>query len=428
MRNSAYGLLGGPELRTLVDSCTHCGLCLNACPTYRVFRTEMEGPRGRIDLIRAAAEGRIGIDGSFARHSELCLQCRSCESACPSGVRYADLAGAAGAAIYASRSPGVLERLLRWLVLEHLIPFRGRMRLLARLLAVYQASGLARLVRPLLPRSLARLEALLPPIRFVRQRLPEIVPAVGPARGRVIFFLGCLQDAFLEGVNVATISVLSRNGFEVRIPRGQTCCAALPAHVGETEITRLLALRNIEACEVDGTAPIVNNAGGCGAMLKQYGKLFAGDAVHEAVATRFSARVRDVSEFLVERSITAPPRTIRTKAVYIDSCHLRHGQRVIQQPRTLLRSIPGLELVELSHPEQCCGSAGTYNVFHAKVADRISDAKIADIVATGAETVVSANIGCHLQLRRAVAEAGLTTRVAHVMELLAEAYGGRDGQ
>jgi glycolate oxidase iron-sulfur subunit len=428
MTTSSPARLGSPEFHTVIDRCIHCGLCLNACPTYRVFRTEMDGPRGRIDLIRAAADGRIEVGEVFSRHLELCLQCRSCESACPSGVEYGSLVGAAAAAIHASRPPGPLGRLVRRLLLQYLIPFPWRLRLLARMLALYQASGLARLVRPLLPRNLARLEALLPPTRFARQPLPETIPAAGPARGRVIFFHGCLQDAFLEQVNLATIRVLTRNGFEVRVPRGQTCCAALPAHLGEEEVSRALARRNIEACGADASEPIVNNAGGCGAMLKEYGRLLAGDAKYEEPARRFSARVRDVSEFLAERGIVPPPQSVATRAVYVDSCHLRHAQHVHAQPRQILRSIPGLELAELEHPEQCCGSAGTYNVLHVEVADRVSEAKMADILATGAETIVSANTGCHLQLRRAVAEAGLNKRVAHVMELLDQAYGGPDGQ
>ena len=425
MANPSGAPLGGPEFHALIDRCIHCGLCLNACPTYRVFLTEMDGPRGRIDLIRAAADGRAPIEGAFARHLDLCLQCRSCESACPSGVRYGELAGAASAAIHAARRPGAFERLVRRVVLQKLIPEPGRLRLLARLLAIYQATGLSRVAKRALPRRLARLEALLPPIGFSRQPLPEVIPAVGPRRGRVIFFHGCLQDALLEGVNLATIRVLTRNGFEVRVPRGQTCCAALPAHLGEAAIGRALARRNIDAC--GGDDPIVNNAGGCGAMLKEYGTLLAGDP-YEAAAVRFAARVRDVNEFLADRSIVAPPHAVRTRAVYVDSCHLRHAQRVVDQPRDLLRSIPGLDLAELGRPEHCCGSAGTYNIVHATVADEISEAKMADIEATGAETIVCANTGCHLQLLRAVAGRGPARRVAHVMELLDEAYRGRDAR
>jgi glycolate oxidase iron-sulfur subunit len=193
-------------------------------------------------------------------------------------------------------------------------------------------------------------------------------------------------------------------------------------------VSRRLARRNIDACEDEACEAVVNNAGGCGAMLKHYGELLAADPAYAARAARFAGRVRDVNEFLADRGVTPPARPVRVRAVYVDSCHLRHAQRIAQQPRDLLRSIPGLDLVELSRPEACCGSAGTYNILHSEVADAVSAAKLADITATRAETIVTANVGCHLQIRRAVAEAGLSRRVVHVMELLDEAYGGHRGR
>jgi ferredoxin len=216
------------RVRSHADQCIHCGLCLEACPTYRVFRTEMEGPRGRIDLIRAASDGRIGLDGAFRHHVDLCLGCRSCESACPSGVRYGELADAAAAALHAAHPPGAIERTLRWLVLRQAIPYPARLRALARLIAIYQRAGLARAVRLLLPDSLRRLEALLPPVPFTRPRRGHVAPALGAWRGTVAFFHGCLQDALLETVNAATIRVLQQNGFEVRSRRGRPAAPRSP--------------------------------------------------------------------------------------------------------------------------------------------------------------------------------------------------------
>lgn len=422
-------LLTTPRFRELFDQCIHCGLCLPACPTYGVFRTEMDSPRGRIALMRAAAEGRIGLNGAFRRHIELCLACRACESACPSGVRYGALVEVARVAVERARSPSRQERFLRWLTLYQLLPHPARLRWVARLLALYQRLGLSRLVRSLnlLPPRLRTMETLLPPLRGRYPDYRRPAPAMGQKRGVVAFFHGCVQDAFLADVNAATIRVLQRNGYEVHIPRGQTCCGAAPLHVGDVDLARDLARHNLDAFLSAQYDAIINNAGGCGATLKEYHHLLEDDPAYAGKARRFIERVKDVSEFLADHLNTPPTGEVRARVTYVDSCHLRHAQKVIHQPRQLLQAIPGLELVELRQPDWCCGSAGVYNILQVEAANAVLDAKMRDVAATGAEVVVVTNTGCHLQLLRGVRRAGLSARVVHLVQLLDQSYAAEGG-
>lgn len=414
-----------PRFQAWLDQCIHCGLCLPACPTYGVFRTEMDNPRGRIDLMRAAAEGRIGLDGAFRRHIELCLACRACESACPSGVRYGALVETARAAIEASRAPGPGERFLRWLFLRQMLPHPGRLRRAAALLRLYQRLGLPRLVQRLsfLPPRLRELEALLPPLASAPSDARAYAPVGRPSRGQVAFFHGCVQDAFFADVNAATVRVLQRNGYAVYVPPGQTCCGAAPLHLGERELARELARRNIDVFLAGDYEAIINNAGGCGAALKEYPHLLGDDPAYAEKARRFAEKVQDISEFLAQNLRVPPQGEVRVRATYVDSCHLRHVQKVLHPPRELLRMIPGLELVELQRPDWCCGSAGVYNILQRETADAVLDAKMADIAATGAELIVTTNTGCHLQLLYGVRRAGLQAQVAHLVEVLDWAYG-----
>lgn len=430
---SAFPELATPQFRALVTRCIHCGLCLQACPTYEVFGTEMDAPRGRIALMRAAAEGRVTPEeftGAFAHHINLCLECRACETACPSGVQYGKLIETTRIALEHHRKAGALERTVRWAGLRQAMPHVGRLKALARAAWVYQKSGLQRAVRSsgLLPRPLKALEAILPPITpaFGDYRRPA--PAVGEKRGTVAFFYGCIQEAFLAQVNAASVRVLQRNGYEVHFPAGQTCCGAAQLHIGEEALARDLARRNIDAFLAGGYDAVISNAGGCGATLKdEYAGLFDDDPVYAARARQFGGQVQDISEFLAEHLNVRPTGVVRVRATYADSCHLRHGQKVVAQPRALLRLIPGLELAELRQPERCCGSAGVYNIVHSEVADQVLDAKLADIAATGADTVVISNTGCHMQLIAGVRRAGLKAQVRHVVELLDMSYRAMDG-
>jgi glycolate oxidase iron-sulfur subunit len=422
---AAIELLQSGAYQAKLDTCLHCGLCLPACPTYALAGREAQAPRGRIALMRGAAEGRIALqDPTLAAHLGSCLTCRACESACPSGVRYGELVEVARAAMEEGRHQGGSERLLRWAGLRQLMPHLGRLRALALGAWVYQRSGAQALVRRsgVLRGHLRAAEAIAPPVRLRRASDGRTFPARGTRRGRVAVLQGCIQEAFLGQVNDATVRVLQRNGFEVLIPPGQTCCGAAQAHSGEEELARELARQNIDALLAADVDVIISNAGGCGATLKEYPHLLRDDADYRARVAAFVAKVRDISEFLAEHTVEPPRAALPARATYVDSCHLRNAQKVVRQPRELLRAIPGFELVELRQPERCCGSAGVYNLTHPDMADPILDAKLADIRDTGAELVVVSNTGCHMQILSGVRRAGLTARVLHVVEVLDEAY------
>ena len=403
-------------------------MCLQACPTYLVFNTEMDGPRGRILLMRAAAEGRVTPGESndvLAEHLSRCLACRACESACPSGVRYGTLIETVRVAMGAHRSPGVPERFIRWLTFRQMMPHVGRLKLVARLMWLYEAIGLQRLFRALkaLPATLGAMEAILPPItpRYRDYRKPA--PAIGERRGDVAFFIGCIQEAFLSQANEATIRVLQRNGYTVHFPAGQTCCGAAHLHTGEQSLARDLARKNIDAFLAGDYVAIINNAGGCGATLKhEYAELLKDDPVYAERAKQFCARVQDISEFLIDHLHVPPQGEVKARATYSDSCHLRHVQKVIRPPRELLQRIPGLQLAELGQPDRCCGSAGVYNIVQSYTANAVLDIKMADIAATGADLIVTSNTGCHMQLIVGARRAGLKAQVKHVVEVLEMSY------
>ena len=432
MANAAFSPPDLPREDDLIR-CVHCGLCLNQCPTYRLLGIEMESPRGRLHLIGAAAGGRIPLGDPFVDHISRCLQCRACEAACPSGVPFGRLIEAARTQIVRQRPASLAGRLLRALVFAHLFPYPGRLTLVARLLRLYQRSGLRWLVRRsgllrLLPGGLAEKEALLPSLdaRFYRAPESGLVPAQGQRRHRVAFFTGCVGSLVFGPVNEATVRVLARNGCEVVVPREQGCCGALHVHSGEPRIARAMARRNIAAFESSGAEATIANAAGCGAMLKEYADLLRDDPDYAGRAARFSAQVRDVTEFLASIPLPATLGPLPCRATYQDACHLAHVQKVRGQPRTLLLAVPGLELIELPDSDHCCGSAGLYNLLQPALSRRLLDEKIAQIAATGADTVITANPGCSLQLQYGLRRAGVKAEVAHIVQILDAAYQAAD--
>ena len=415
-RGPAIPSLQIPEL----DQCVHCGLCLNQCPTYRVTHLETESPRGRIHLVRAAGEGRITTGERFAEHLNLCLMCRACETACPSGVKYGRIAEAAREVI---GPPGsALSRAVARLAFTQLFPRLGRMRVLLRLLRFYQRSGL-RAVARVLPRRLREMEALLPPVpaRFFTPEA-EVLPAIGTRRARVGLLNGCIMPLLFGDVNAATVRVLRRNGCEVVIPKAQGCCGALNVHNGETTTAKAMAKRNIDAFLAAGVDAVIVNAAGCGATMKEYGHLLRGDPGDAEKAARFSALCRDASEFLAALGLVGRLGRVDMTVTYQDPCHLAHGQKVRAQPRQLLAAIPGLTLIEMEASDRCCGSAGIYNVTHPEMSRTLLDEKMTSIGRTGAEAVVAPNPGCMLQLRYGAQRAKAGTAVYHLMDLLDQAY------
>ena len=411
-----------------LDHCVHCGLCLNACPTYRELGLEMDSPRGRVYQMVKVAEGELEIGPSYVKHLGLCLACRACESACPSGVHYGRLIEAARAEIEVKIRRPLPVRLARWFFFRKLLSSRSLLRAAAAGLWLYQKTGLQRLVRgtrllkPL--GSLDRLERLAP-----RAELPsffrhygKVFPAEGERRHRVALLGGCIANVTFARLNEATVRVLTKNGCEVHVPERQTCCGALHAHSGLAEDARRLARRNIDVFLEGGYDAVITNAAGCGSTLKEYDHLLDADGSYAARARRFSELVKDVNEFLAEIGLQAEPGPVRAAATYQDSCHLAHGQRIRNAPRKLLRAIPGLEFRELPASDTCCGSAGIYNVVHNEMAMALLEKKMDQINRTGADLIVTANPGCLLQLRAGVELYGKGQRVAHVVEVLDEAY------
>ncbi len=410
--------------RSPADDCVHCGFCLPHCPTYVSWGEEPDSPRGRIDLFRAVEDGRIGLDESVVRHFDRCLGCMACMSACPSGVRYDEIIEAARARIdHVHRRP-LAERLHRALVFA-LFPYPRRLRVAAVLLFAYRVTGLQWLIRRsgllhlLLPR-LAQLDALAPPLSAaeIATRLSAVTEPAGPRRLRVGLLGGCVQSVFFPGVNAATVRVLAAEGCEVVVPPGQGCCGALSLHGGRDEEARRMARDLIARFEAAQVEVVVVNAAGCGSAMKSYGRLLAGDPAWARRAAAFSAKVRDATEVLASLPPSAPRRPIRARVAYHSSCHLGHAQGVQEPPRALLRAIPGLELVEVPHPEQCCGSAGVYNLVQSESANEIGRRKAENVLSTHADLLASPNPGCTLHIERFVRERGLRLRSAHPIEIL----------
>ena len=410
-----------------LDKCVHCGLCLNACPTYRELRVEMDSPRGRIYQMAQVASGAVEIGPSYIEHIDLCLACRGCETACPSGVPYGRLVEAARAEIETKIRRPWQVRLLRHLVFRKLLPSRFNLGLVGALLYLYQASGLKKLVSMLglLPPRMAEIESLAPEIEtpFFFRYYGTVQPAQHSQQHRVGFLGGCIANISFARLNEATVRVLTRNGCEVSIPAAQTCCGALHAHAGRRQEARELARRNIDALLAGNYDAIITNAGGCGSTLKEYGELLEHDPAYAEKARKFSSLVKDATEFLASIELNQNLRPVPMVATYQDSCHLAHGQKIRSAPRELLAAVPGFELHEMPLSDLCCGSAGIYNVIHTGMAMALLRKKMDSVNSTGAQVIVTANPGCMLQLEAGVKKFGRGQRVAHVLEILNQAYG-----
>ena len=408
--------------------CIHCGLCLNHCPTYRLWQLEADSPRGRIRQMFLVEQGELSISDTFVKHIDQCLDCRSCESACPSAVDYGKLVEHARARIESEYSRPLLSRLTRDFVYRRLLPYPERIAMAAKLLRFYQSSGLQALARAtgiLKLLGLAEREQLLPRIdrRFFFEQLGKTYPAKGARRARVAFFAGCVANVTFTALNEATIRVLTANGCEVVVPAGQFCCGALALHAGVRDVARDLARRNIAAFAAGEFDAVITNAAGCGSALKDYGRLFASAEAEHNAASAFANSSRDVTEFLATLGLSAPLKEMPGRVTYQDSCHLLHGQKIREAPRQLLRAIPGLELVEMPYSDICCGSAGVYNVTQPKAALDLLAEKMGHAKCTAAQIIATANPGCLLQLRAGVELHNSHQEVLHVVELLDRACG-----
>jgi glycolate oxidase iron-sulfur subunit len=417
-----------PTQRDL-DKCVHCGLCLNSCPTYRELGVEMDSPRGRIYQMVQVATGAAPVTSeSYLEHLGLCLACRGCETACPSGVQYGRLIEAARTEIQARVPKPWHARFLQWLVFSQLLQKPWMLKIAGFKLWVYQRSGLQSLVRASgllrLLGPLGKAERLAPTAEMPTfyPNIGKVFPAEGERQHRVAFIAGCMANIFFARLNEATIRVLQKNGCEVHVPSGQNCCGALHAHQGLRDDARKLARQNIDAILGGGFDAILNNAGGCGSVLKEYDELLEHDAAYRDRAHEWVKRVKDVNEFLASMELNRNFGEVPMKVTYQDSCHLAHGQKVRNAPRELLRAVPGVTLVEMPASDVCCGSAGIYNVVQNDLSMRILESKMRNVNSTGADAIATANTGCLLQMRAGAELFGGGQRAYHVMEILDQAY------
>lgn len=403
--------------------CVHCGLCLSLCPTYAELGTEMDSPRGRIVTLRGLQEGRFTLESEVVRHLDLCLGCRACETACPSGVQYGALIEGARPYIEEHYKRPVVERLKRWGI-NSIFPNPIGMWVFAGLLKIGAALGVSRLAQVAwLPRQVRPLFALLPQKGSLSSAaLHDHYPPIGEKRYTVAMLSGCVMPELFGATNQATVKVLQHNGCEVLVPKSQACCGALLLHNGNKPHALALARRNIDVFGSLSIDALIINASGCGAMMKEYGELLKDDPAYKDRAEQLVAKMKDVSEFLDDIPLTPPTKTLTKKVTYHDACHLAHGQAVRDQPRALLNAIPGLEVVDLPESDWCCGSAGTYNLTEPHMAQRLLQRKVKNIETTEADSVVMGNPGCLMQIRAGLQQHGVSITAVHTVDLLAEAY------
>ena len=438
VKDRTQGEKGHSPLReldyALLQQCIHCGMCLPTCPTYDATKIERNSPRGRIALMRAIADHRLEPSRIFGEEMYFCLGCLACETACPAGVKYAQLFEAAREEAEEAR---VLENprrdTIRSLMLRGLFMHPRLLRFAGRLLWLYQALGAQKLLRVLglnriLPYRLRELERMTPraKARFSGQLIKPIERPKGPIVYRVAVLTGCVQDIAFSDINRDTVDVLLANGCEVYTPGVQHCCGSLHAHNGDIEAAKKLARRQLDTFEPEKLDAIITNAAGCGSHLKSYGLLLAGDPKYSSRAREWSAKVRDIHEWLCAVGFRKPrvgKSPIVPKSVtYHEACHLCHGQKITRQPREILTAIPGLKLIELPESMWCCGSAGVYNITQPEMAAKLQERKVRHIAETGASTVATANPGCLLQLESGLRKFSHQVTVRHPISLLAEAY------
>jgi glycolate oxidase iron-sulfur subunit len=418
---------------SVLQQCMHCGMCLPTCPTYDTTLRERHSPRGRIALMRAVAEDELPISRGFADEMSYCLGCLACQTACPAGVDYAELFETARADIeHAGLDQSAKRTFWRWLTLEQLFMNPRLLRFVGMGMRIYQQSGAEKLVRRLhltifLPPDLRRLEPQSPRISpaFSNEIIAARESPQAETKFKVAMLTGCVQDLAFANINRDTVDVLLANGCEVHTPPVQGCCGSLHGHNGERELARELARRMIDLLPPENYDAIITNAGGCGSHLRHYGRLLADDSEYAHRAHVWDTKLKDIHEWLVKIGCRAPkaaPFDEPTRITYHDSCHLSHGQKVVSQPRALLKLLPNTELIELAESSWCCGSAGIYNITQPAESDRLLERKVSHIIRTGATVLATSNPGCHLQVARGLAAEGNAVQVTQPVTLLAAAY------
>lgn len=422
-----------PRIADRFFDCVHCGLCLSQCPTYSELGNENDSPRGRIYLMRRLSEGSLDALPRVLQHLDLCLDCRACETACPSGVRYGSLIESMRGTLAhhgVQKEKSWADKFLDTFMFQ-VFPHPEKLNRWLWLAKLGQAVGFNDFLRSsglidVLPPTLAKMESMLPPDIESCEPLPAHAMPEGPVRARVAMFRGCVSESIFGPSNRAMLRVLLANGCEVFIPDAQVCCGAIHHHGGKHLESEAMARRNIDAfLSLSDIDAVVTNVAGCGTMLKEYTELLHDDPVYAGRARQFVAKMRDISEFLGDLGLTPPTNEVIAKVTYHEACHLCHGQQIRSQPRQLLKSIPGLQLVEMPESDWCCGAAGTYNLTQPEMSTRLAERKLANADKTGADIIATANAGCLMQIMQHVRATGRPYEVVHPIDLLDAAYGGQ---
>lgn len=417
------------RLDDVINHCLHCGMCLPVCPTYALSAQEQSSPRGRIRLIRSLADGTLELSRTFADEMEFCLDCQACQTACPAGVEYGELVEEARQWVADAGLEPFAARVAKRIILRGVLSSPFRTRLLGRLLRLYQRTGLREAVErsgilSLFSPSAEARHAMLPRASdaFFSDTSPELIRAKGKRRGAVAFLTGCVMDIAFADVHRQAVDLLAHNGYDVVVPRGQTCCGALHGHNGDLPEARRLARETVAAFSRVGADALVVDSAGCAAHIKAYGSLLSGDPAREAAAG-LAAKTREITEFLFQIGFIPPTNRCEATVTYHEACHLVHSQKISREPRAILASLPGAALDELPEATWCCGSAGIYNVTRFDDSMKLLDRKMRNIASTGADIVATANPGCHLHIEYGMRRAGLSMRVKHPVSLLHESCG-----
>jgi glycolate oxidase iron-sulfur subunit len=409
-----------PPEKALIDECVHCGFCLPTCPTYVLFGEEMDSPRGRIYLMNKGLDEEP-MNDEMVRHWDLCLGCMACVTACPSGVQYDKLIESTRQQVERRYERRADDRAFREMIFQF-FPYPNRLRAVAAPMRLYQRFGIGDKLRRAglmqrIPARMRAMEALLPDLPK-EEKIPDLTGPVGEKRRRVGVLTGCVQRVFFSPVNAATVRVLAAEGCEVVAPK-QGCCGALSTHAGREEESLDFARKTIDTFEDLNLDNVVVNAAGCGSTMKEYGYLLRDDPEYAETAKAFSAKVRDVSEFLQELGPVAERNPLPVTAAYHDACHLAHAQGVRKQPRQTLKQIPGMNVKEIREAEICCGSAGIYNMVEPEPAAELGERKANNILKTGAQIIVTSNPGCMLQIQSSLKKMGHGgLPMAHPVEVL----------
>ncbi len=420
----------GESLDDILHHCLHCGLCLPVCPTYNITLQEQSSPRGRIRIIKEVFEQKIEVSQHFVDEMYFCLDCQACQTICPAGVHYGSLVEQARNIISEQKKEPAHLRFTKTLVL-FLLRSPWKTKLWAVFLRLYQQLGIQEAVQQsgiltLFSEKIHQQQFLMPQISetFFNSDEREIYKAEGTVRGRVAFLSGCIMNVAFAEIHRDAIAVLTKNGYDVIVPKLQQCCGSLHSHNGESETAKTLARANIDAfMQYEFDALIIDSAG-CGAFMKEYGQVLADDPAYAERATKLSQKTKDITEFLAGIELIPPTRSINKRVTYHEACHLVHTQKISREPRAIINTIPGIQFVELPEATWCCGSAGIYNVLRYDDSMQMLERKTNNIATTQADIVVTANPGCHLQIQYGIKKQGLPMEVIHPVTLLRRSYEG----